>query len=638
MPNISAGASETVAVAVAQDLSIQTPGGAAAKIMVDGIVREIVTGARIIGDYAEGKSVTISAEGGPVFYEVLTGRVTEGGAPRWNRANDALMNDSGAEVPIVRRDHLADASDSTKGAAMVGFSGRSVASRLAEAPSIKDKGAVGNGVVGDAAALQSVIDSNPEGAIITLPPGTFLLDATVTISKANVRLRGAAGNYSPTKFRLAAGVTVGIQVNREGFIAERIGFEGDGAAYGAGATQTAIVLRGNINGSDYDVDGSVRRCVFSRLAAGVEVRGKNTQIEGNLFSQCLRGVKTLKAGGGFEFRGLVIDGNRFHSIGSQNVDAAAIELTAADDLLEVQITNNYFDDCYELVRGFAAPIQILGNMASRNWGGIRLNTTGRTASLGISRNIVDVCDNILHFITTATVSDAVALYSNADVQGRVSSNIIFNPSGHGVALDSAASVVMAVEVSGNTIRDPGDGGAYDCIRLGAEVGGVRVHSNSLDKGDSTTTGVGLRTTGGRTATGADMANLIGRNRYTGFSAASRMSLGNNLDFGDPAPIANERAMQNVSLTTSFSAYVGNNAPLIRLFGTLTENVNLTILDTNVYDGARFRIYRTGGGAYAWTIIANGTTAATLANRYEFVDLVYDSATADWVVVSKGSAA
>lgn len=78
MPNIAAGASATFSMGANQSLSIQAPGGAVASISVDGTVREVVSGARIVGPYAG--SVTVAAQGGSIFYEVQAGRVNIGAA------------------------------------------------------------------------------------------------------------------------------------------------------------------------------------------------------------------------------------------------------------------------------------------------------------------------------------------------------------------------------------------------------------------------------------------------------------------------------------------------------------------------------------------------------------------------------
>lgn len=59
---------------------------------------------------------------------------------------------------------------------------RSAASKFGETVSVKDFGAVGNGIADDAAAIQLAINSLPtSGGIVLFPPGTYRLTATQTV-------------------------------------------------------------------------------------------------------------------------------------------------------------------------------------------------------------------------------------------------------------------------------------------------------------------------------------------------------------------------------------------------------------------------------------------------------------------------
>lgn len=68
---------------------------------------------------------------------------------------------------------------------------RSVADKLAETVSVKDFGATGLGLVSDSPAVQAAIDSG--AAVVTIPPGTYLIDTTVTTSIPGQQIVGMGG-------------------------------------------------------------------------------------------------------------------------------------------------------------------------------------------------------------------------------------------------------------------------------------------------------------------------------------------------------------------------------------------------------------------------------------------------------------
>ena len=74
-----------------------------------------------------------------------------------------------------------------------------VQAKLRESVSVKDFGAVGDGVADDAAAIQAAIDANP-GDRIMFPNGKYLIGATLTITTPGTRLEGvtAGRGYFPT--------------------------------------------------------------------------------------------------------------------------------------------------------------------------------------------------------------------------------------------------------------------------------------------------------------------------------------------------------------------------------------------------------------------------------------------------------
>lgn len=61
--------------------------------------------------------------------------------------------------------------------------------------SVKEFGAVGNGIVDDTASIQAAINSSPVGATVYLPPGTYLVSAPIVLSSQR-ELAGAGHSHA----------------------------------------------------------------------------------------------------------------------------------------------------------------------------------------------------------------------------------------------------------------------------------------------------------------------------------------------------------------------------------------------------------------------------------------------------------
>lgn len=93
----------------------------------------------------------------------------------------------------------AEALEGSGGSALIGFIqagtgavATTVQARLRETISVKDYGAVGNGVTNDTAAFQAAVDRAAalSGAKVTIPAGTYLLNGTVNITTSGVTIEG----------------------------------------------------------------------------------------------------------------------------------------------------------------------------------------------------------------------------------------------------------------------------------------------------------------------------------------------------------------------------------------------------------------------------------------------------------------
>jgi hypothetical protein len=108
--------------------------------------------------------------------------------------------------------------EGTGGAAKIGYNqggtgavDRTVAAKLQESVSVKDFGAVGDGVTDDTVAIQAALNdaSNSGGGTVLFPPGTYIVNNTITIPN-KVNIKGSGGqsgdtyDYSISKIKAGA--------------------------------------------------------------------------------------------------------------------------------------------------------------------------------------------------------------------------------------------------------------------------------------------------------------------------------------------------------------------------------------------------------------------------------------------------
>lgn len=120
-------------------------------------------------------------------------------------ANDVLIATYDNVPGTYSSTNLADAADPTKGDALVGFrqsnSGgnlpgsidSTVHKKLQEIVSVKDFGAVGDGIADDTAAIQAAIDAveAQNGGCVYFPAGAYKVTSTLTISVGSFSIAGA---------------------------------------------------------------------------------------------------------------------------------------------------------------------------------------------------------------------------------------------------------------------------------------------------------------------------------------------------------------------------------------------------------------------------------------------------------------
>jgi len=157
---------------------------------------------QVVGDYAAGLVLSNSNQGfrylGDIYLpgDSITPPYTTSGVGAAEIANFRSVGDA------VLRSDLADDTDPLKGANLAGYKGRTVAKRLGDFVSVKDFGAVGDGIADDSAAIQAAINYAESLSLeVFLPSGRYRVAAPLVFDHAPC-IRGTGGmgysKQSPT--------------------------------------------------------------------------------------------------------------------------------------------------------------------------------------------------------------------------------------------------------------------------------------------------------------------------------------------------------------------------------------------------------------------------------------------------------
>ena len=164
-----------------------------------------------------------------------------------------------------------DASNITYNQGSTGAVTTNVQAKLQQTVSVKDFGAVGNGIADDTVAIQNALSASYN---VIVPTGSYLISSTIAIPiKTRLFFQGGSANQTgitPSAYfiKKSTMTTVGITIDDEAIM------EGGGLVCQTGNTGDGIQIIGN---------GSVLKYSFVNFAGGVGVRvgnaaGKNCNV------------------------------------------------------------------------------------------------------------------------------------------------------------------------------------------------------------------------------------------------------------------------------------------------------------------------------------------------------------------------
>lgn len=537
---------------------------------------------------------------------------------------------------------LANLSESG-GSALVGFLqagtgavATTVQAKLRETVSVKDFGAKGDGVTDDTAAIQNAVNACSAGSTLLFPLGIYLISSTITIATASVMLKGVSNpEYStvPT-IKMSSGSNFMFDCTNAGVVFEGLKFLGNGGVYGAGGTVNGVRCSA---ASGTDCDNQFNACTFVYLNKCVEVKGKNVNAVNTLFSNSLYGLYLDRnAAVAADFRGLSVTGCRFHSLGGASTAAYGIYVVgyaAEANFRELIFVGNYVDDSYAAIYGCINSATITGNMFTRMRGAgstIEIDLTNSTFTANL-RNIV-VSGNSLFCNDTTNTSTGIKITSTCSPL--IANNELNQYQYHGIALSGISGYV----ITGNTIYRCGAAATnlYDGINVsGTTVGSGVISANRIFGAGTGRSGVYIQSTNNP---GADNRNLLSDNYVSSYStpitlSAANVAVSNTFGAGTVLDCVKNSALGG---TGTFTLTPGVDSPVQRQATTLTSDVTVNMASSNVYDGAYFKVIRTGSGAFNLNVVMTGGGGTAVLTQNQYIEVIFSAQAGAWIPVAKGS--
>lgn len=375
---------------------------------------------------------------------------------------DFLLIGSGSAVSAG---DLANAVDPLKGAGLVGYHGRTVHAKLDEFASVKDYGAVGNGIADDTAAIQAALDAS-----LFVHFGSFS-DSYKLSNKLNLRSGHRVYGNGATVTQTAIRTEVFRMDNKTDIYIAGFRGVGLGTDFNDSPSSLAVAVRG-VSSSRITVEKNTFTnfsCagVFFDFASDCKVLdniivGPGTPILTPIISGACYGI--------------VLDGDRMLGIGNI-VSKTALGIVTGDSKTNIGIHDNIIHDIdgqHGIYAGSA-----LTNLS------ITGNNVFDTELIGIK---------VQQFDTPGAPADNII----------VANNTVQNARSHGIAVLSTAPgtpvhKMRNVAITGNVIRNCTEDGLnlgdiivgnvsnnsiFNCTREGigfSRLNGVRIDGNTINE-------------------------------------------------------------------------------------------------------------------------------------------------------------
>ncbi|MHA0866192.1 phage tailspike protein [Enterobacter wuhouensis] len=330
-------------------------------------------------------------------------------------------------------------------------------------------------------ALQNFFNTLPDGSEVYVPPGTYKISG-LTISNNSLKIRGAyqyAYGQSTTKFKAAsASITLitftGFGCKLEGILFE--GYESDPVVNNFGAGTTCNMVNFAPSNAGGDIDSFVSNCIFWFCQTGIKGTGRNLTTTSCMFSFNRYGID-LYYKSGQQFRGHIIDNNRFHSCGGNLASSdstlsgsVCIRLTvnSATGVLvdnyagNINIRNNVSDGgCYQFFSGPLGRSSILSNNSIFRIGGVgstvilidNTPTAANTEYDGFTMSGNVIASDLPYQTSFVQQIPDYLLWIKGCKGGVINGNLISKPAKHAAVIDNSGDLI----IMSNQIKNPNFG-------------------------------------------------------------------------------------------------------------------------------------------------------------------------------------
>lgn len=516
-----------------------------------------------------------------------------------------------------------NADEITYTPAGTGAVSRTVQSKLRDVVSVKDFGAVGDGVADDTVALQNWANST---GILLMPPGVYKITSTITLS-SNTSITapfGAVVQTSTINISLFSATSKSnIQIDGVKFKATSAG----SSAYVAGVKFVSCT------------NSKVSNCIFEGMQwAGVMLDGcvrctvRDSHFSGWLgtvqdaadvciYNDCSlcevlnnycygggnHGVLVQDPYAGLLPKKCLVSGNR---IGQHTAYGVAVYIpgTAGTGDTDIQVTNNYIENIqgsYSTNRSSGAGIYAVGNYigAIQITGNSIVNCCSQTldrtltpAGIGINGVASGVTKPLISNNTVSGMPQGDGINISSSAGGAVVCNNVINiPStnngtgvggatllGSGIRVEASSGV----ELTGNSAIVYGTGSAFFQYANGIASSNISVTGGFYQSASSPTFRAaqnGGFTTSDLIVSGVRAVNTGSSNYAFSLASVSRAALTNNIAYAPAFEALQINACTQVRV--SGGSYTSGATPAISTTGTCTGS----FIDQSVYWG-------TGGGS------------------------------------------
>lgn len=488
-----------------------------------------------------------------------------------------------------------------------------VQAKLRQTVSVKDFGAVGNGVADDTAAIQAAITKVVStGGKLYFPNGKYITSSPLVIDYSAVTTDPVNGTYNRLHIEGDGPGSTMIWPSHAGKCIDYRGGTIDGVS--AFLEIRGIALRGPARAAG-SIGLSIDNCAYWSL----------TDFDISLFEYGINGTDILS--------GSISKGEiRLNQYGGQFA-YANFSRPNAISFRDVIIATNY---TYGLLATGAACFLIDGGTVEGNGIGLSL---ANPAAWGI-KSVDAGVEGGVGLVIRGTYFEGNN--GNADVWISQTANTAHH-SVHG----SFMRYLSGQYVTYNVLFDKSGAGAASTVAVGGGYkstgtyvesmlrpffgGGIAYFSEMPGNYYGSTVALGREVFTPIVQPSVPIAFLPSAASFTGTSLyCSDLGGGGGLLVSDGAKWRRSQpGVETIVSDANFTLTTLNNAEQILHGGTLTANRTITLSTTNAYPGARFRVTRSGGGAF--TLSVGGLK---LLSTSQWADVCFDGGS--WVLAGYGT--